>query len=72
LLKASNLKCNHCGKTGHDKTNCWELNPNKYLKRWISAAANAMDGGKTLSKSNEKLSGKEDAQDSLKSYMLFI
>jgi hypothetical protein len=33
LLKALNLKCNHCGKTGYNKTNCWELNPDKYLKR---------------------------------------
>jgi hypothetical protein len=60
LLKALNLKCNHYGKTGHDKTNYWELNPDKRLKCWTSTIANMMDGSKTLSKSNKKLSGKED------------
>jgi hypothetical protein len=72
LLKALNLKCNHYGKTGHNKTNYWELNPDKHPKYWISAAANTIDGSKTLSKSNKKLSGKEDAQDLLESCMLSI
>jgi hypothetical protein len=64
----SGIKCDHCGKPAHDKANCWELNPNKCPK-WWTGAANAMD--KTLSKSDDKSSGK-DAQDSLESCMLSV